>query len=175
MPFTPPRTPLITDYPVKISIESVGNSHRVLVENADSHPKTLPMQSNLSIIGWQITQMLGNGYAVELDGVGVNAITNLYKQIMNEYGLLSLRLDQANTLRIDSMITYKTTELVQLWKHSSGQVIGLDAIAPIDEEDETAEYTYGSQGSIMGSESELVASGWTKIDESEYIGITNSN
>lgn len=72
------------------------------------------------------------------------------------------------------MTIYKTTELEQIWKHSSGQVISLNAIAPIDEEDETAEYTYGSQGSIMGSESELVASGWTKIDESEYIGIKKS-
>ena len=88
MPFSPPP---ITKDPIKISIESVGDSHRVLVENADSHPKTLPMQANLSIIGWQITQMLGNAYAVGLDGVGVNAITNLYKQIMNEYGLPTRR------------------------------------------------------------------------------------
>lgn len=68
------------------------------------------------------------------------------------------------------MTIYKTTELAQLWKHTSGQVISLNAIAPMDEEDETAEYTYESQGSSMGSESELNAIGWSKIDESEYIG-----
>lgn len=68
------------------------------------------------------------------------------------------------------MTTYKTTEQQQLWKHRSGQVVMLDAIAPADETDVSAEYRYSSQGSDMGAESEFLAVGWVKMSESEYLG-----
>ena len=68
------------------------------------------------------------------------------------------------------MATYKTTEQQQLWKHRSGQVVMLDAIAPADETDKSAEYWYSSQGSDMGTESEFLAVGWVKVSESEYLG-----
>jgi len=68
------------------------------------------------------------------------------------------------------MTTYKTTEQQQLWQHRSGQVVILDAIAPADETDVSAEYRYSSQGSDMGTESEFLAVGWVKIDSSEFVG-----
>ena len=90
MKFTPPPLP---EHSIKISIESNGANHRVLVENASSHPKTAAIQASLSGIGWQITQRLGDSYAVGLDSVVVQhgKITVLYEQIRNEYGLPTRR------------------------------------------------------------------------------------
>lgn len=72
---------------------------------------------------------------------------------------------------IDVMTIHKTTEQKQLWKHvSSGQVLFLDAIAPLDATDVNAEYRYSSQGMDMGSEADFATKGWVKIDECGHVG-----
>jgi hypothetical protein len=62
--------------------------------------------------------------------------------------------------------TYKSTELSQIWQHiASGHALVFDAVAPLDETDENAEYRYSKEGLDLGSETGLILQGWTKLDE----------
>ena len=84
MQFTPPPA---TNHLIKIRIETSGDEHRVMIENAGNDIKTVIARFILAALGWKIEQTKSDAYAVGKQGAPYEAVVRLYEELRHEYGV----------------------------------------------------------------------------------------